>query len=131
MPIDDNPGLTSSDLVLQLLDENPLAREAMERTADIVLAEEVHIHYTQDNKSRASAVVQRKNLLDACSSLDSLHGFLKQQLGIPPSEGIEVSWSDGAEPDGKHVQLTAKLNNPFHLAFIVGRAACWFVSVKQ
>ena len=130
------PHLTStSDLLLQLLDENPLAREAVERLADIVMAEEVHIHCTPDkiadNSPGASAVVQRESLLDACSSLDSLHAFLKEKLGISACQGIDVSWSAHAQPGGKQVQLTAQPINPFVLAYIVGRAAGWFVSVKQ
>jgi len=129
------PPITSLRDLSKVMDENPLARDAMEQIAAIVMAENVYIHYTPDNtpdnKPGASVVVQRQSLLDACSSLDSLHGFLKQQLGIAASQDIDVRWSDDAQPGGKQVKLTAKPNNPFQLAFIVGRAAGWFVSVKQ
>ena len=125
------PKLICSNLVLQLLDENPVACEAFEWLADIVMAEQVHIHYTPDSTPGASAVVQRESLLDACSSLDSLHAFLKEQLGIAASQDIDVSWSEIAQRGGKQVQLAGEPMNPFQLAYIAGRAYGWFVTVKQ
>jgi len=116
----------------QLVDENSLAREAMERLTDIAMAEQVHIHCTPEDTPGTSAVVQRLSLLRACSSgLDSLHAFLKEQLGIAADQDIRVSWSDYAEPGNKQVQLAPETTSRYQLAYIVGRAGGWFVSVKQ
>jgi len=125
------PPITSVREFTQLLDENPVACEAFEWLADIVMAEKVHIHYTPDSTPGASAVVQRERLLDACKSLDSLHAFLKEQLGIAASQDIDVSWSEIAQRGGKQVQLAGEPMNPFQLAYIAGRAYGWFVTVKQ
>jgi len=124
------PQVTCLEDLAKLLDESPLAREAMDLMADMVMAERVYIYHTTNGDNAGPVVVQRQSLLDACSSLDSLHTFLREQLGIAASQDIDVSWSDDAQPSGKQVQLIGSAAEAGSLAYFVGRSNGWFVGEK-
>ena len=125
-----NGGLTPPLLLLQLMHESPLAREVVELLAAPLMAEQVRIYHAPNIDPLAYTVVERQSLADACSSLDSLHAFLREELGIAAGQEIDVSWADDVHPGGKQYQLT-QTAEAAPLPYIVGRAVSWFVAEKQ
>ena len=124
-----NGGLTPPLLLLQLMHESPLAREVVELLAAPLMAEQVCIYHAPNIDPLACTAVERQSLADACSSLDSLHAFLREQLGIAAGQEIDVSWTD-VHPGGKQYQLT-QTAEAAPLPYIVGRAVSWFVVEKE
>jgi len=114
----------------KLMHESPLAREVVELLAAPLMAEQVRIYHAPNIDPLAYTVVERQSLADACSSLDSLHTFLREQLGIAAGQEIDVSWADDVHPGGKQYQLT-QTAEAAPLPYIVGRAVSWFVAEKQ
>ena len=87
------------------------------------------IYHAPNIDPLACTAVERQSLADACSSLDSLHAFLREQLGIAAGQEIDVSWTD-VHPGGKQYQLT-QTAEAAPLPYIVGRAVSWFVVEKE
>jgi hypothetical protein len=82
-------------------------REAVQLLAESRLATPVYIYHA--NKQDEHVIVERRSLLDACSSIKGLQSFMAGQLGIVEGQEVCTYWSADSQPGGEQHELPDKL----------------------
>ena len=109
----------------------PEVREAVRLLAQERLRTPVYIYHS--DKPDVYLIVERRTLLDACTSIQALQRFMAGQLGIAEGKEVRAYWSDDSQPGGQQYELTEDsemLAEAGSLPIIVGRADGWFLTEK-
>lgn len=111
-------------IVEQALNKEPFTETEIIIQVAKVFEQEVTVYRTSNPGVRES--VPRTELLRYCSSLEHFEGFLKQKLGIPPQQEVELCWGVTEEPFAGQ-QFALQCPDDFPLPVLMSYADSWGV----
>lgn len=109
---------------VQALNKEPFTETEIIIQVAKVFEQEVTVYRTSNPGVRES--VPRTELLRYCSSLEHFEGFLKQKLGIPPQQEVELCWGVTEEPFAGQ-QFALQCPDDFPLPVLMSYADSWGV----